>query len=73
VNSFLPELLEMPHDAISVFLGDLSQVVLTKKDAQADGIKFGFVLDLWRRLELSPAWGPKMELTKEMWARVIFG
>jgi hypothetical protein len=78
VNSFLEELLAMPHDTIAVFLGDLSRMVLekaargTKKARGVDGIKFGFVLNLWERLELSPTWGPKMKLTKELWARAIF-
>ena len=69
MNSFLQELIAMPHDAIAVFLGDLSRMVL---DNDADGIKFSFVLNLWGRLELSPIWGPKMEFTRKVWARAIF-
>jgi hypothetical protein len=55
--------------AMRRFLGDLTPDLLKEP---VEGIKYSFLLNLWERLEQSEVWGPKMRLTRQLWAEAIF-
>ena len=70
VNSFLSELASMSSSAaMKSFLGDLTSDLL---ESSVEAIKYGFLLNLWEKLEESEVWGPKMRLTRQLWAAAIF-